>query len=78
MILILDPDLETLLGSSHTRNLFLDDVMELKEFLAQRIHELSTESSSMLDYGQVYRSNIILIYIYCLLSLSLSLSGGEW
>ena len=50
----LDPDLETLLGNTHTRNLFFNDVMELKEFLAQRIHELSTESSSMLAYGQVY------------------------
>lgn len=46
-------DLETVLGSTHTRNLFLDDLMELKEFLAQRISELSKESSSMLVYGQV-------------------------
>ena len=54
-----DPDLQTLLDSTHTRNLFLDDLMELKEFLGQRIHELSTESSSMLVYGQVYKCKAI-------------------
>ena len=49
----LDADLETLLDSTQTRNMFLDDIMELKEFLGQRINELSQESSSMLVFGQV-------------------------
>ena len=45
-------DMDSLLSSTKTRNLFLDDLMELKEFLSQRIRELSTETSGVL-MGQV-------------------------
>ena len=44
---------ETILGATQTRNLFLDDLMELREFLAQRQQELSKETTNILLAGQV-------------------------
>lgn len=61
--LAIDTDLQTLLESTHTRNLFLDDLLELKEFLNQRLQELTSENPSMLIFGQVYKTEIILWYI---------------
>ena len=46
-------DYETVLGATQTRNLFLDDLMELKEFLAQRQQELTMETTNILLAGQV-------------------------
>ena len=47
------PEHESLLECPRTRNLLLDDLLELKEFLGQRLRELSSESSSMLLVEQV-------------------------
>lgn len=44
---------ETVLGSTQTRNLFLDDLMELREFLSQRQQELNSETTNILLAGQV-------------------------
>ena len=46
-------DYETVLGATQTRNLFLDDLMELREFLAQRQQELTMETTNILLAGQV-------------------------
>lgn len=35
---------DTILSSSSTRSLFIDDVMELKEFLSRRVHELTMDT----------------------------------
>lgn len=37
--------MDTILSSSNTRSLFIDDVMELKEFLVRRVHELSKDTN---------------------------------
>lgn len=47
-----EEELETLLSNTSTRNLFVDDVMELKEFLSWRIRELSKDSDSDVLFGQ--------------------------
>ena len=49
----LSAELETLLSNTSTRNLFVDDVIELKEFLSWRIRELSKDSESDVLFGQV-------------------------
>ena len=46
-------ELDTLLSNTSTRNLFLDDVIELKEFLSWRIQELSKDAESDVLLGQV-------------------------
>lgn len=46
-------ELDTLLGATETRAFFINDLLEMKEFLTQRLHELSHETTSSLAIGQV-------------------------
>ena len=62
VLVAIDADLQTLLESTHTRNLFLDDLLELREFLNQRLQELTSENQSMLAFGQVCKP--VYTYVY--------------
>ena len=48
-MIIISGDMESLLLSSETRSLFLDDLMELKEFLTWRVYELTREDGKVGD-----------------------------
>lgn len=51
-ITTVDPELQPLLESPHTRNLLLNDMMELKEFLSQRLSELTSNNPTILGVEQ--------------------------
>lgn len=42
-------ELQLLLENSMTRNLFLDDLMELRAFLSRRLQELTSETNSTIQ-----------------------------
>ena len=50
-LLVLDGDTESVLENTLTRNLFLDDLHELREFLSRRSYELASDSSSPVQVG---------------------------
>ncbi|XP_064397823.1 CDK5 regulatory subunit-associated protein 3-like [Halichondria panicea] len=51
-------ELDSLLGSTGMRTLFINDILELREFLSQRLHELSHETTTMLgQFGS--ESNVL-------------------
>ena len=52
-IYLVDPELQPLLESPQTRNLLLNDLMELKEFLSQRMAELTSNINTVLGVEQV-------------------------
>ena len=49
----MDPELQPLLESPQARNLLLNDLMELKEFISQRMLELSSNTNTVLGVEQV-------------------------
>ncbi|KAL5508879.1 hypothetical protein EMCRGX_G004141 [Ephydatia muelleri] len=51
-ITAVDPELQPLLESPQTRNLLLNDLMELKEFLSQRMAELTSNINTVLGVEQ--------------------------
>ena len=60
-----EAELDSLLSSTKTRSLFLDDIMELRGFLSQRAQELSIERGILLGQvsGPVYRAHSALHYL---------------
>ena len=44
---------QSILENVQTRSQFVDDLLELQEFLSQRLREMSSESSGMLFLDQV-------------------------